>query len=66
MNAYPKFGTHPIKCGNSRCTWRGYETGQAKVEKKGALYSVCPLCGCNSYSFMTDRECKRSGLEVIL
>jgi hypothetical protein len=35
MNAYPKFGTHPIKCGNSRCAWRGYETGQAKVEKKG-------------------------------
>ncbi|WP_196782647.1 hypothetical protein [Chromobacterium paludis] len=59
---YPEFGTAPIKCGRSKCKWRGYETQMARMpdERSGLAITrgVCPVCGCSSYSFMTEREIK--------
>jgi Zn finger protein HypA/HybF involved in hydrogenase expression len=63
--SYPRLGTHPIKCGNRKCRWAGYETDQAKVKGTGVTYNACPECGSRSYMFMTERECKKSGLEVL-
>ncbi|WP_338496183.1 hypothetical protein [Delftia tsuruhatensis] len=50
----------PIRCGRTRCSWRGYETDLNKVA--GTIGGVtctdhvCPTCGCDSYSFMTVGE----------
>jgi predicted nucleic acid-binding Zn-ribbon protein len=59
MNERPPFGTAPIRCGKTRCKWRGHETELAEVphaEWAGAMQKVCPACGCDSYMFMTKRE----------
>lgn len=55
----PAWGTAPIRCGKTKCKWRGYETDLASVPHKkfvSARQSVCPVCGCDSYMFMTQRE----------
>lgn len=53
----PAFGTAPIRCGKTRCKWRGFETMLVDSEKRdGMTHKLCPLCGCDSYSFMTERE----------
>jgi predicted nucleic acid-binding Zn-ribbon protein len=57
----PEYGTHPIRCGRRACKWRGYETDMSKVPSKrfeGSISSVCPVCGCNEYMFMTAGEIK--------
>ena len=54
----PKWGTHPIRCGKPRCTWRGHETDLLLVaddEIGGEVYT-CPTCGNDDYMFMTERE----------
>jgi hypothetical protein len=59
MTERPAFGTAPIRCGKTRCKWRGYETDLASVPHKswpGATQSVCPTCGCDSYMHMTPKE----------
>lgn len=54
----PAFGTAPIRCGRTRCKWRGFETLLA--DKKDGMFTrkLCPLCGCDSYMFMTPGEVK--------
>ncbi len=60
MKDYPDFGKAPIRCGRTRCSWRGYETDLSKVPSTiGGLRCTsiaCPTCGCDSYSFMTVGE----------
>lgn len=60
MKERPPFGTAPIRCGRTRCSWRGYETDLKKVPGTiGGLRctrNACPTCGCDSYSFMTAGE----------
>lgn len=56
----PAFGTAPIRCGRTRCKWRGYETQLNDVPDKDYPKTMrrktCPTCGCDSYMFMTERE----------
>lgn len=55
----PGWGAAPIRCGQTKCKWRGYETDLIQVPHKKfnfATQSVCPLCGCDSYMHMTERE----------
>ncbi|SEL13771.1 hypothetical protein SAMN05216359_105336 [Roseateles sp. YR242] len=58
--ALPQYGTAPIRCGRTRCKWRGFETDLAKVPGTlggvSVTQSVCPTCGNDDYSFMTPRE----------
>lgn len=60
MEDYPKFGTAPIKCGRRKCSWVGFETDleQTPMAMIGlsATQSACPLCGCESYSFLRGKE----------
>lgn len=59
MSAYPKFGTAPIRCGRSKCNWRGFETDLSKTHHIGGIGMTthhCPQCGCDSYSYMTPRQ----------
>lgn len=62
MSKYPAFGTAPIRCVRTRCSWRGYETDLSQtpgsIEGVRCTTSACPTCGCDSYSFMTPREIK--------
>lgn len=62
MATYPDFGTTPIKCAKRGCKWVGYETELAKRPTKivgvSATTSVCPICGHDSYQFLTDRQIK--------
>jgi hypothetical protein len=44
-----------------KCKWRGYETDLISVPHKrikgmGLTAQVCPVCGCDSYMHMTERE----------
>lgn len=57
----PAWGTAPIRCGKMKCKWRGYETDLVSVPHKrikglGLTAQVCPVCGCDSYMHMTERE----------
>jgi len=54
----PAFGTAPIRCGRTRCKWRGFET--LLTDKMDGMFTrkLCPLCGCDSYMFMTPGEIK--------
>jgi hypothetical protein len=55
----PAFGTAPIRCGKTRCKWRGFETLLSeRPGKHGMTHKVCPACGCDSYMFMTPGEIK--------
>jgi len=58
MRSRPEFGTAPIRCGRTRCKWRGFETLLA--DKKDGMFTrkLCPVCGCDSYMFMTTSEIK--------
>ena len=60
--AHPNFGTAPIRCGRTRCSWRGYETDlkqePGSIGSMRCTNSVCPTCGSESYSFMTAGEIK--------
>lgn len=62
MTERPAFGTAPIRCGRTRCSWRGYETDLKEMPSNvgSTIFScsVCPSCGCDSYSFMTVGEIK--------
>lgn len=62
MHERPPFGTAPIRCGRTRCKWRGYETGLKQAPSTiGGLrctQSVCPSCGHDEYMFMTPGEIK--------
>ena len=54
--SYPKWNTHPIKCGSRKCDWTGMEgdLGSVPDPSSGILkvsQNVCPKCGSNSYSF---------------
>ena len=52
----PAFGTAPIRCGKTRCKWRGFETQLADKKAGMFTFKLCPLCQCDSYMFMTPRE----------
>lgn len=52
----PQFGTAPIRCGKTKCKWRGFETELREVHNARWTQHVCPTCGCESYSFMTPKE----------
>lgn len=62
MNERPPYGTAPIRCGKTKCKWRGLETDLKDVPAMfGGITGsrkVCPTCGCDSYSFMTPGEIK--------
>ncbi len=55
----PAFGTAPIRCGRTRCAWRGFETDLAKKKEGAWTRNLCPTCGCDSYMFMTAGEIER-------
>lgn len=54
------FGSAPIRCGKTKCKWRGFETDLSNKPALNAGVSVtqnvCPTCGCDSYMFMTEKE----------
>lgn len=56
----PAYGTAPIRCGKSRCKWRGFETELKQVpgQMGGVVctHNVCPTCGNDDYMFMTRGE----------
>ena len=54
MTNRPAWGTAPIRCGDARCKWRGFEGDL----KESCSIKVCPTCGCDSYMFMTPDETK--------
>ena len=62
MNTRPEFGKAPIRCGKTKCTWRGFEGDLKQVPSTiGGLActkSVCPTCGNDDYMFMTPGEVK--------
>jgi len=58
--SYPAWGTAPIKCAKCGCKWKGYETEMVKkptkiVDVTGTTH-VCPVCGHDSYQFLTPRQ----------
>lgn len=51
------YGTAPIRCGRLRCKWRGFESLLTeKPGEHGLRHKICPVCGCDSYSFMSAGE----------
>lgn len=57
----PAWGTAPIRCGKAKCKWRGYETDlvdapHKRIKGMGLTSKVCPMCRCDSYMHMTERE----------
>lgn len=59
MANLPAYGTAMIRCGKRKCDWRGVEGDLAKKPHPkfaGATQNVCPTCGCDSYTFMTEKE----------
>jgi len=65
MSGYPVFGTHPIKCSKKGCDWVGYETNMSGVEIDSiTTQRVCPICGNDSYYFMSQRQMKYYQLGV--
>lgn len=62
MGEHPAFGTAPIRCGKTRCSWRGYETELKQTPgTMGGMRcttSTCPTCGNDAYMFMTPGEVK--------
>lgn len=55
----PAWDTAPIRCGKMKCKWRGFERDLLSVPHKtfkSATQAVCPICGCDSYMHMTERE----------
>ncbi len=57
---YPAFGTAPIRCGRTRCKWRGLETelqeAPTTIGGMRATKRICPTFGCDSFMFMTAGE----------
>ena len=58
MNERPAWNTAPIRCGRSKCKWRGYEGELIEERRKEWVQNVCPECGCDEYMFMTTGEIK--------
>ena len=62
MTERPAWGTAPIRCGRTRCKWRGFEGDLKQVPGTiGGVRctdSVCPTCGNDDYMFMTPGEIK--------
>lgn len=54
----PEWNTAPIRCGRTKCSWRGYEGGLSKAKEGMWTRSACPVCGCQEYMFMTPGEIK--------
>lgn len=56
----PAWGESPIRCGKTKCKWRGYETDLLEYPSKnfghGVMQKVCPLFGCDNYMHMTEKE----------
>lgn len=58
MTERPAWNTAPIRCGRSKCKWRGYEGELIEERRKEWVQNVCPECGCDEYMFMTTGEIK--------
>lgn len=58
MTSRPTWNTAPIRCGRSKCKWRGYEGDLLPERHKQWTRNVCPECGCHEYMFMTPGEIK--------
>lgn len=56
MTSIPALNTAPIRCGRSKCKWRGYEGDL--LPGRHEQCNVCPECGCPEYMFMTPGEIK--------
>ncbi|MEY4428619.1 MAG: hypothetical protein RLZZ182_1308 [Pseudomonadota bacterium] len=62
MTNLPTYNTHPIRCGNRNCTWTGLEGHRSQRPAPGQLgalqakVSVCPLCECDAYEFMSEQQ----------
>jgi len=54
----PAFNTAPIRCGRTRCKWRGFEAMMAGKKEGMLTRKICPVCGCDTYMFMTRGEIK--------
>ena len=58
MNERPAWNSAPIRCGRSKCKWRGYEGELIEERRKEWVQNVCHECGCDEYMFMTTGEIK--------
>ncbi len=58
MTSRPAWNTAPIRCGRTKCKWRGYEGELIYERKKEWTQTVCPGCGCEEYMFMSAGEIK--------
>jgi SUMO ligase MMS21 Smc5/6 complex component len=58
LTARPEWNTAPIRCGRSKCKWRGYEEDLILERREKWMQRVCPECGCDEYMFMTPGEIK--------
>ena len=62
MAERPAYGKAPIRCGKTKCSWRGYETELKQTHGTiGGLRcttSARPTCGNEEYMFMTPGEIK--------
>lgn len=59
--SFPEYGTAPIRCGRTRCKFRGFETDLMKEKRilngvVATTTSICPACGCDEYMFMSKGE----------
>lgn len=57
----PKYGMHPIRCGKTRCKWRGFEIDLIAIQTNEfagikVTKLTCPTCGNDNYMFMTTGE----------
>ena len=58
MTSRPAWNTAPIRCGRTKCKWRGYEGELIYERQKEWTQAVCPECGCEEYMFMSAGEIK--------
>ena len=54
----PPYGTAMIRCSKRKCTFKGFETDLTTRVAVGRSMrtSHCPVCGNDSYYFMTEKE----------
>ncbi len=58
MSAHmPSYATAMIRCSKRKCAFKGHESNLLNIKIDEFLSKkVCPLCGCDSYFFMTEKE----------
>jgi DNA-binding NarL/FixJ family response regulator len=64
MTQLPEYNTHPIRCGNTRCPWTGFEAQRVHkpMLRPGSIkaqISICPRCSCESYEFLSETQARK-------